>query len=158
MSPVVHREFSVTSIDLPHARTLAFHCARAQAVTTLLAAAVGLAAGGPRAAASAIAGGGASTLASVVMALLAFGRLSGAGAERMLLAFYLGEIAKITVVIVVLILALLFMKVNAAAMIAAFGATFLVYWVVLARALWFGRTARPPDARGSVGGAPREMV
>ena len=148
----------MNSIDLPHARRLAFICARAQGVTTLLVAAVSLAMAGPRAAASAIVGGGASTLASVVMALLAFGRLSGSGAERMLLAFYLGEIAKITVVIVVLVVALLFMKVNAVAMFSAYVATFLVYWVVLARALWSGRTAPPPDTGGSVGGAPREMI
>ncbi len=50
------------------------------------------------------------------------------------------------------------MKVNAVAMILAYVATFMVYWVVLARALWFGRTAPAPDARGSVGGVPREMV
>ena len=148
----------MNSIDLPHARVLAFRCARAQAVTTLLVAAVALAAAGPRAAASGIVGGGASTLASVVMALLAFGRLSGSGAERMLLAFYLGEIAKITVVIVALVVALLLMKVNAVAMISAYVATFLVYWVVLARALWSGRTAPLPDAKGSVGSTPREMV
>jgi ATP synthase protein I len=148
----------VNSIDLPHARVLAFRCVRAQAVTTLLVAAVALALAGPRAAASALVGGGASTLASVVMALLAFGRLSGSGAERMLLAFYLGEIAKITVVIVALVVALLLMKVNAVAMISAYVATFLVYWVVLARVLWSGRTAPPPDTGGSVGGAPREMV
>ena len=148
----------MNSIDLPHARALAFICARAQGVTTLLVAAVSLALAGQRGAASAIVGGGASTLASVVMALLAFGRLSGSGAERMLLAFYLGEIAKIVVVILVLVLALTFMKVNAAAMIAAYVATFFVYWVVLARALWFGRTTPTPDARGSVGDVPREMV
>ena len=148
----------MNSIDLPHARRLAFICARAQGATTLLVAAASLALAGPRGAASAIVGGGASTLASVVMALLAFGRLSGSGAERMLLAFYLGEIAKITVVIVVLVLALLFMKVNAVAMISAYVATFLVYWVVLARALWFARTAPAPDTRESVGSVPREMV
>jgi F0F1-type ATP synthase assembly protein I len=91
------------------------------------------------------------------MALLAFGRLSGAGAERMLLAFYVGELAKITAVIAALVLALVFMKVNPVAMIAAFMATFLVYWVVLARALWSGRTAPLPDAKGSVGDAPHEM-
>ncbi len=146
------------SIELPHARRLAFICARAQAVTTLLVAAVSLAAAGPRAAVSAVVGGGASTLASVAMALLAFGRLAGSGAERMLLAFYLGEIAKITVVIVVLVAALLFMKVNPAALISAYVATFLVYWVVLARALWSGRAAPAPATKGPDGGAPREMV
>jgi ATP synthase protein I len=130
----------MSAIDLPHARRLAFMCVRAQVAVTALVAAVSLAVGGPRAAGSALIGGGASTLASVAMALLAFGRLSGSSAERMLLAFYLGEIAKITVVILVLVLALLFIKVNPAAMISAYVATFLVYWVVLARALWSGRS------------------
>jgi len=145
------------TIDLPHARKLAFICVRAQALTTVLVALASLALAGPRGAASALVGGGASTLASLVMALLAFGRFSGAGAERMLLAFYLGEIAKITVVILVLVVALVSMKVTPAAMIAAYVATFLVYWVVLARALWSGRTAPVPDAKGSIG-ARREMV
>ena len=146
------------AIDLPHARRLAFMCVRAQVVVTLGVAAASLVVAGPRAAWSAVVGGGASTLASLAMALLAFGRLAGSGAERMLLAFYVGEIAKITVVIAVLVLALVFMKVNPVAMISAFMATFLVYWVVLARALWSGRTAPMPDTKGPVGGAPREMV
>jgi ATP synthase protein I len=148
----------VTTVDLPNARRLAFMCVRAQCVVTLLAAAASLAVAGPRAAASAAVGGGASTLASVAMALLAFGRFAGSGAERMLLAFYVGEIAKITVVIALLVLALVFMKVNPVAMISAYGATFLVYWVVLARALWSGRTAPAPDTKGPVGGAPHEMM
>jgi ATP synthase protein I len=138
----------VITLDLPSARRLAFMCARAQLTVTVLVAAVGLAVAGPRAGWSAVVGGGASTLASVAMALLAFGRLAGSSAERMLLAFYVGEIAKITVVIVVLVLALVFMKVNPVALIAAYVATFLVYWVVLARVLWSGRT-QP---------VPREMV
>jgi F0F1-type ATP synthase assembly protein I len=92
------------------------------------------------------------------MAFLAFGRLSGSSAERMLLAFYLGEIAKITAVIAALVLALVFMKVNPVAMISAFMATFLVYWVVLARALWSGRTTPALAAKSPVGVAPREMV
>ena len=146
------------AIDLPHARRLAFMCVRAQVVVTMLVAAVSLAVAGAHAAWSAVVGGGASTVGSLAMALLAFGRLSGSGAERMLLAFYVGEIAKITAVIVVLVLALVFMKVNPVAMISAFMATFLVYWVVLARALWSGRTAPSPDAKGPVGSAPREMV
>jgi ATP synthase protein I len=148
----------VIAIDLPQARRLAFMCARAQVLVTVLVAVVSLVVAGPRAASSAVVGGGASTVGSVAMALLAFGRLSGSGAERMLLAFYAGEIAKIMAVIVVLVLALVFMKVNPVAMLAAFMATFLVYWVVLARAVWSGRTAPVPEAKGSVGGAPREMV
>jgi F0F1-type ATP synthase assembly protein I len=138
----------VITLDLPSARRLAFMCARAQLAVTVLVAAVSVAVAGPRAGWSSVVGGGASTLASVAMALLAFGRLAGSSAERMLLAFYVGEIAKITVVIVVLVLALVFMKVNPVALIAAYVATFLVYWVVLARVLWSGRTAP----------VPREMV
>jgi F0F1-type ATP synthase assembly protein I len=76
----------------------------------------------------------------------------------MLLAFYVGEFAKIAVVIVVLVLALVFMKVNPAALIAAYGATFLVYWVVLARLLRSQRTAAAPETRGSDGTVPHEMV
>ena len=148
----------MSAIDLPHARRLAFMCVRAQVVVTVLVAAVSLAVAGPRAAWSAVVGGGASTLASLAMALLAFGRLSGSSAERMLLAFFLGEFAKITVVIAVLVLALVFMKVNPAAMISAYVATFLVYWVVLARALRSGRTAPAAAAKGSDGVVPREMV
>ncbi len=91
------------TIDLPSARRLAFMCARAQLVVTLLAAAVSVAVAGPRAGWSALVGGGASTLASVAMALLAFGRLAGSSPERMLLAFYVGEFAKIAVVIAVLV-------------------------------------------------------
>ena len=146
------------SLDLPHARRLAFSCVRAQLVVTVLVVLVSLGVAGPRAAWSAGVGGGASTLASFAMALLAFGRLAGSGAERMLLAFYLGEIAKITVVIVVLVAALVFMRVNPVAMIAAYVATFLVYWVVLARVLWSGRAAPGPAPEGSDGGAPREIV
>lgn len=132
------------ALDLPSARRLAFMCARAQLLVTVLVAAVSVAVAGPRAGWSAVIGGGASTLASIAMALLAFGRLSGSSAERMLLAFLVGEFAKIAVVIVVLVLALVFMKVNPVAMLSAYVATFLVYWVVLARALY--------------GTAPREMV
>jgi F0F1-type ATP synthase assembly protein I len=135
----------VITLDLPHARRLAFICVRAQLLVTAVVAVVSWGLAGPRGAGSAIVGGGASTLASVAMAVLAFGRLAGSGAERMLLAFYLGEIAKITVVIVVLVVALVFLKVNPAAMISAYVATFLVYWVVLARALWSGRTAPGPE-------------
>ena len=148
----------MSAIDLPHARRLAFMCVRAQVVVTVLVAAVSLAVAGPRAAWSAVVGGGASTLASLAMALLAFGRLSGSSAERMLLAFFLGEFAKITVVIAVLVLALVFMKVNPAAMISAYVATFLVYWVVLARALWSGRAAPATVAKGPDGVVPREMM
>jgi F0F1-type ATP synthase assembly protein I len=134
----------VITLDLPSARRLALMCVRAQLVVTVLAAAVSLVVAGPHAGWSAVVGGGASTLASIAMALLAFGRLSGSSAERMLLAFFVGELAKITVVIVVLVLALVFMKVNPVAMLAAYMATFLVYWVVLARALWSGRTQPVP--------------
>jgi F0F1-type ATP synthase assembly protein I len=148
----------VITLDLPSARRLAFICARAQLIVTALVAAASLAIAGQRAGGSALVGGGASTLASVAMAALAFGRLAGSSAERMLLAFYLGEFAKIAVVIVVLVVALVFMKVNPVAMIAAYVATFLVYWVVLARVLWSQRTAPAPDTRGSDGTVPREMI
>jgi F0F1-type ATP synthase assembly protein I len=148
----------VITLDLPSARRLAFMCARAQLVVTVLAALIAVAVAGPRAGWSAVVGGGASTLASIAMALLAFGRLAGTSAERMLLAFYVGEFAKIIVVILVLVLALALTRVNPVALVAAFAATFLVYWLVLARVLWAQRSRPGSDAKGSDGTVPREMV
>ena len=53
----------------------------------------------------------------------------------MLGAFYLGEIVKLAVVIVLFVLVLKMVRVAPLAMFAAFAATFLVYWIALVRAL-----------------------
>ncbi len=126
----------MAAIDLSEARRLAFGLVLSQAVVTLVVALLSLVLGGGRAAQSALLGGGISTLASLVMALAAFGRRrGGASAERVLLAVYAAEVLKLCVVITLFVVVLRLLTVSPAAMFAAYGATFAVYWIVLTRAL-----------------------
>lgn len=131
------------AIDLPLARRLAFSVVLGQAAVTLLCALAGWLIADPNAAFSAALGGGISTLASLAMALLGFGDHSTPGPQRALRAFFVGETAKIAVVIVLFVVVLKSMKVAPLAMLGTYVATFLVFWVALANAL-------PP-----LGGVPR---
>ena len=118
---------------LPAARRMAFGVVRGQAAVTVAGTALGFALAGAHAALSAALGGAIGTVASLVMALLAFRRGSLAGGPRVLGAFYLGEAIKVTVAIVAFVLVLTLTTVSAGAMFATYLATFLVYWIVLAR-------------------------
>ena len=128
----------MTAIDLRGARRLALSVVLAQAGVTAAAALVSLAVAGTLAGYSALLGGGISTLASLAMALVAFGRGTSASAERALLAFYAAEAVKLAVVVAAFVVVLRLIKVSPAAMLVAYGATFAVYWVVLARSLMRG--------------------
>ena len=76
------------------------------------------------------------------MAGLGLGGAAQAARQRALSAFYVGEAVKLAVVIVVLfVLVLKWMKVAPLAMLAAFAATFLVYWIALLERV-AGRWAR----------------
>jgi F0F1-type ATP synthase assembly protein I len=66
------------------------------------------------------------------MALLGFRRPMRAGGMSLLTALLVGEAAKLGVIVVLFILVLTLMKISAAAMLATYAATFLVYWAVLA--------------------------
>ncbi len=123
------------AIDLPNARRLAFSVVLGQATVTLIVTLVSAALIGSSAGISALLGGGIGTAASLAMAILAFGRWATASPERMLAALYLGEIAKLGLVIVLFVIVLTSMKPSPAPMLAAYGATFLVYWIALAAAL-----------------------
>ena len=128
-------------IDLPHARRLAFGVVLGQAAVTLIAMLVAWTAAGRLSAYSALLGGGIGTGASLVMALVSFGR-GGMDAQRVLQSFYLGELLKLLLVIGLFIAALRMAKVAPLAMFAAFVATFIVYWMALAGTLWSGVRAR----------------
>jgi ATP synthase protein I len=104
-----------------------------QLVTTAVVALVSWAIAGGLAAESALIGGGISTLASFVMALLSF--RNAVNPQHAVRGFYLGEAAKVTVVVVLFTLVLRTMKVSPLAMFVAYMATFLVYWVALLNAL-----------------------
>ena len=116
---------------------MAFSLVLAQAGVTLAVALAGWALSGGLAGRSALLGGGISALASLAMALVAFGRRASASAERMLIALFAGELAKLVVVVGLFVAVLRLIKVSPAAMLVAYGATFAVYWLVLAR--WLKR-------------------
>lgn len=126
---------AVVTIDLPKARRLALALVLGQAGITLAVALASLGLGGIREALSALIGGGIGTVATLGMALLAFAGGARAGVQRVTRAFYLGEVFKIAVMIVLFVTVLKWVKVAAGAMFAAYVATFFVYWIALARAL-----------------------
>lgn len=139
------------------AKRLAFGVVRGQAAVTLVAALLGWALGGGHVGMSAALGGAIGTAASLAMALMAFrgksaspkspaaildggSRPEGPGAEmepgnaaRILGAFYAGEMVKVAIAIVSFIVVLKLTGASPLPMFGAYMATFLVYWIVLAR-------------------------
>ncbi len=119
-------------IDLPAAKRLAFGVVRGQAAVTAAAALLGYALGGFHVGLSAALGGAIGTIASLGMALVAFGG-KAASPARILATFYAGEIVKVALAIVSFILVLKLTGAAPLPMFAAYIATFVVYWIVLAR-------------------------
>ena len=120
------------AIDLPNPRRLALSVALGQAAVTLRGALGSGAVADSRAAVSALLGGGISSVASLAMAFVAFGRQPVMDPRRALSAFFVGEAAKVAVVIVLFVVVLKTMRVVPLAMLGAYVATFAVFWVVLA--------------------------
>jgi ATP synthase protein I len=125
----------VIAIDLPNPRRLALSVVLGQAAVTLLCALVSLGIADSRAAVSALLGGGISSLASLAMALIGFGKEAATDPQRAIRAFLVGETAKVGVVIVLFVVVLKTMKVVPLAMLGSYIATFFVFWVALANAL-----------------------
>jgi len=125
----------VIAIDLALARRLALSVVLGQAAVTIVCVLVSWLIADRHAALSAAMGGGISTAASLVMALLGFGGKSAANGQRAMRAFFIGESAKIAIVIVLFVVVLKTMKVVPLAMLGTYIATFFVFWVALANAL-----------------------
>ena len=119
----------------PDPRRLALGVALGQAAVALIAALLCWVIADSRAALSAALGGGISSAASLVMALLSFGKEAATDPLRAIRAFLVGEAAKVTVVIVLFVVVLKTMKVVPLAMLGAYIATFIVFWVALANGL-----------------------
>ncbi|HEV2269837.1 MAG TPA: ATP synthase subunit I [Steroidobacteraceae bacterium] len=132
-------------IDLPAAKRLAFGVVRGQAAVTAAAALAGYAIGGPHAAISCALGGGIGTIASLGMALMAFGGKAPASPARILGTFYAGEVVKVVLAIISFILVLKLTGASPLPMFAAYMATFLVYWIVLARMALPAQGRSDPD-------------
>jgi ATP synthase protein I len=124
----------VIAIDLPNPRRLALSVVLGQAAVTVLCALMSWAIADSRAAVSALLGGGISSLASLAMAFVAFGKQAATDPERAIRAFFAGEAAKVAVVIVLFVVVLKTMRVVPLAMLGAYIATFAVFGVVLANA------------------------
>jgi ATP synthase protein I len=138
----------VIAIDLPTARRLVFSVVLGQAAVTLIVALLSWAIGDPRAALSAALGGGIGTAASLAMALLSVGGSAATDPQRAMRAFYLGEAAKVVVVVVLFVLVLKTIRVVPLAMLGGYVATFFVFWIALANALpTFGGTRARGNAR-----------
>ena len=135
----------MSSTSVPNPRRLALGVALGQAVVALMAAMLCWVIADTRAALSAALGGGISSAASLVMALLSFGKEAATDPLRAIRAFFVGEAAKIVVVIVLFAVVLKTMKVVPLAMLGAYIATFIVFWVALAKGL-SGRGVPPTSA------------
>lgn len=122
-------------VDLGEVRRTAFGLVLGQAAVTGLVAGVCFGIAGRKAAMSALLGGGITMAATLAMALVAFGRLARGGAYRVVAAFFAGEVAKLAVVIALLVIVLRTTTVSAGALLAAYMATVLVYWIGLAGTL-----------------------
>jgi len=122
------------TIELPNARRLAFGIVLGQAAVTLAAGLAGWLVGGTNAAISALLGGGIGTAASLAMALIAFGGQAPRSGPLVLALFFLGELAKLVLMVALFIAAWHWMRPSPIAMLGAYGATFLVYWIALGNA------------------------
>lgn len=121
------------NVAQPNPRQLALGVALGQAVVALAAALFCAGVADSRAALSAALGGGISSVASFVMALLSFGKQATTDPLRAVRDFFVGEAAKVAVVIALFVVVLKTMKVVPLAMLGAYVATFFVFWVALAR-------------------------
>jgi ATP synthase protein I len=124
----------VLAIDLPRARRLAFGVVLGQAGVSVVAALIAWGIAGQGAGMSALLGGGIATVGSLAMAGLVFAG-AAANAQRIVAAFYVGEAAKLAIVVVLFVVVLRVVKVVPLAMLAGFAATYLVYWIALVAAL-----------------------
>jgi ATP synthase protein I len=122
----------VAAIDLPHARRLAYGVVLGQGAVTVIVALAVWGWAGRQAGISALLGGGVSTAGSLAMAVLGFRAPAQASGRALLTALLVGEAAKFGVIVVLFVLVLTLMKTSGVAMLAAYAATFLVYWMVLA--------------------------
>jgi ATP synthase protein I len=142
----------VPQMGQPNPRRLALGVALGQAAVALVAALLCWVIADSRAALSAALGGGISSAASLVMALLSFGNGASKDPLRAIRAFFVGEAAKVTVVIVLFVVVLKTMKVVPLAMLGAYIATFFVFWVALAK----GSSVRGKPRTGDLPPRPSE--
>ncbi len=125
----------MVTLELPQARRLAMSVVLGQVAVTVVAALICFAVWGRVPGLSALVGGGISAASSLALALIAFGSPTGAAAQRVARAFYVGEAVKMAVTVTLFVVAFLTMKLSFPALFGAYIATLFVYWIALANAL-----------------------
>ena len=126
-------ETALVAIDLASAQRIGWRTVYGQAAVTALVAVLSLVLAGPHGLVSALLGGGINTLATLAMVLIAFGGRTRANAQTAVLTFFLGEFAKLALMIVLFVVVLKVFQVAPLPLFGAFLATFVVHWILLAR-------------------------
>jgi ATP synthase protein I len=136
----------VTAVKLPDARRVADSIVLGQVYLTAAIAVLCYLLAGAHAGLSAAIGGGIGAAANFVLARVAF-RRGAQDSGRAVRAFFIGEAAKFGVVVVLFVLVLTTLKsvVVPAALLGSYVASFVVYWVVLARARLSEGGEEPPQ-------------
>ncbi len=102
-----------------------------QLLVTLLIAVISLLLGGVHAAYSAVVGGGISTIVTLYFASKVFSARIGSPAANIARAFYIGEVVKLLLTILLLSIALLWLHVSPLPLLLAYMAALLAYWLAL---------------------------
>jgi ATP synthase protein I len=126
----------VAAIELPVMRRVAYGVVLAQAVLTAVIGLLCWSRWGRNAGWSAAAGGGIGTLASLTLTLIVF-RKGARELADVVRAFFIGEAAKIVMVVLLFVVVLVTMKrvLVPGALFGAYAATFIIHWVMLRRAV-----------------------
>jgi ATP synthase protein I len=135
----------MTSVGFSTAQREALRIIAAQAVVTMLLALACFVIWGALAGRSALIGGGIGTLGSLVQASFGMRRLKeGADPQQLLGAMYRGEAMKWAVTVLAFVWVLRGVRVAPAALFCVYAATFVVYWLALARTSVSGSKLRAP--------------
>lgn len=102
-----------------------------QLLVTLLAAVASFAFSSLQAAYSALVGGGISTVATLYFASTVFSVRIGAPAAKIARAFYVGEVVKMLLTVILLSVALLWFDVSPLPLLLAYMAALMAYWLAL---------------------------
>jgi ATP synthase protein I len=102
-----------------------------QLLVTLLIAAVSLVLSDFRAAYSAVVGGGISAIVTLYFASKVFSARIGSPAAKIARAFYIGEVVKLLLTVLLLSAALLWLHVSPLPLLLAYMAALMAYWLAL---------------------------
>ena len=130
---IAHRDNPLTNYDFSLARHQALMLVAGQVAIAGVAALVCVASIGVQAGIAAAVGGGIGAAASLVQVVSGFRRSADGNAKAIARGFYRGEALKIGVTVLLFVLALRGRHFTPGPLLAGYVATFVAYWVALAR-------------------------